>query len=121
MRGFCLLPLVVTLLVGGLSCTSAAKPGNAMVGGVVTAAPTCPVQREGETCSRPISRGTVTAQPGGATTALDANGIFAMELEPGTYTLAVTTPQALSCPPAQTTLIAGHTTTIDFTCDTGIR
>jgi hypothetical protein len=89
--------------------------------GVVQASPTCPVQRPGENCARPVSVGTVTVQPGGQTVALDSTGAFRLQLARDTYTLTVATNQAMSCRPTSVTIRADETTTITIDCDTGIR
>jgi hypothetical protein len=92
-----------------------------IVRGTVAASPTCPVQRVGESCTRPVTHGNVTAEPDGQTVTLDDTGAFELELPTGTYTLTVTTTEARSCPPTTVTITAHQATSVAVDCDTGIR
>lgn len=100
--------------------------GRGIVRGVVTAGPTCPVQRADHPCPpRPlvvdvIGRDTHGAEAARARSAAD--GSFTMTLLPGYYELEVVTTDAMMrCPATGVDVFAGGTTRADIACDTGIR
>ncbi len=94
--------------------------------GYVAAGPTCPVERPDQPCPpRPVS-GTITARmtvgTTVATTHSDANGRYALDLSPGTYTLVVDTGSMFPrCPDTPVTVKPGSAIRADISCDTGIR
>ena len=92
------------------------------------ASPTCPVQREGQVCERPISA-TVRIESGGTvvrSVTTDATGHARVGLAPGTYTVAA---QAASTtmfprPPMRETVTVpagGGYVVVRLDYDTGIR
>ncbi|GAC1314107.1 MAG: hypothetical protein NVSMB16_10830 [Acidimicrobiales bacterium] len=93
----------------------------------MTAGPTCPVQRQGQTCPpNPVSGARVDAQAGDghvvASTQTSANGAYSLLLTPGPYTLVVTTGSAYPrCPATPVTVASGAATRADVSCDSGIR
>ncbi|MDO8514555.1 MAG: carboxypeptidase-like regulatory domain-containing protein [bacterium] len=116
------------------SCEFAACPstvGYGTIQGRVTLGPTCPVETvppDPSCATQPYPyQTTVTATGGGrsVTVPTDAAGSFRVSLTPGTYTVSAaggnnTFP---SCAKAEQSveLKAGQTTTVDISCDTGIR
>jgi hypothetical protein len=81
------------LLAGGALTFAAAAPGSggSGVSGVVLYGPTCPVQRVGQTCTRPY-QATITArrEPGGRFVTRirsSGSGHFILRLPPGRYLL----------------------------------
>ena len=96
--------------------------------GRVTAGPTCPVVRPNDpTCGeRPVPGATihVKASDGAevATLTADAAGRFAVDLEPGTYTLAADpVPGMMNGPEPLTVTVPVGTATAQLSYDTGIR
>jgi hypothetical protein len=85
------------LLAGGALAFTAALPGSAAspssgISGVVLYGPTCPVQRVGETCTRPYQATiTVRREPEGRFIARvrssPSSGRFTLHLPPGRYLL----------------------------------
>jgi hypothetical protein len=96
------------------------------VQGVVTAGPTCPVQRADTPCPpRPVEVDVTAHNSSGAvvaTTHSAADGTYAMKLSPGSYTLDVpSTNKMMRCAEVPVTVEAGKTARADISCDTGIR
>jgi len=57
-----------------------------------------------------------------ASTSSGPDGSYAVTLPPGSYTLVVTSPSAFPrCPATPAVVSAGSVTTVDISCDTGIR
>jgi len=97
------------------------------VRGLVTAGPTCPVERPDEPCSpRPVSATVVRAydrggRPRGSATTDDA-GRYSIGLVPGSYTVRVITDRPFpSCPETPVTVTRGPPIVADIVCDSGIR
>jgi pilus assembly protein FimV len=91
------------------------------------AGPTCPVQRAGQDCTRPISATVViTRQDGGGAAQVQTgtDGTAHVPLPPGSYTVAGL-PGASGFPRAPTpqhaTVTAGAYVTVQLVFDTGIR
>lgn len=99
-------------------------PGGSGAYGLVTAGPTCPVERPGQPCPPAPVSATVTATTSGrqvASTTSDSQGRYTLPLPPGTYTLDATTGSTYPhCTPVTVT-ITSSATRADITCDTGIR
>ena len=110
----------------GTSAGAEAQPGaKGSAYGYVTAGPTCPVERPGENCTRPL-RATVDARDSrGATvgsTRSGRTGRYSLRLPPGHYTIVVVTGGAWpSCPHTPVVVQAARATLADVSCDTGIR
>ncbi len=107
----------------------ASTSGASGIGGEVTAGPTCPVERPGDSaCAvRPV-RGAVlvVTDASGKEVArftTDASGLFRIDLAPGSYTLATRPVTGLMGTPAQqhVTVAAGRLTEVTIGYDTGIR
>ena len=103
--------------------------GASGVAGRVTAGPTCPVVRVGDTSCDPrtvpgasiVVRNTAGAVAAHATAAAD--GSYAIGLAPGTYTVEGDSVARFPAPPAPSTItvVAGVVTQLDIAFDTGIR
>jgi hypothetical protein len=94
--------------------------------GLVTAGPTCPVERPDQPCPPNPVRGRVdaidSAGPTAGTATTDDAGRYAIALAPGDYTLHVDADgQFPRCPDTHVTVAAGGPATVDISCDTGIR
>ena len=99
------------------------------VAGRVTAGPTCPVERPGDTACQPRpveGAALVVTDAGGSEVArvtTDASGLFGLSLQPGDYTL---TPQPVeglmgTAAPMPFTVVDGAPAFLDVAYDTGIR
>jgi hypothetical protein len=126
-RAIAVVALGVALLsgCGGTSSSHGSTPPPATVRGRVTAGPTCPVERVGHPCApRPV-RAVVEVLASARVVArarTRRDGTFALSIAGGSYTLAVRTPHPFPrCTPRNITLAPGSTSTIDLTCDTGLR
>ena len=101
-------------------------PAGGGVYGVVSAGPTCPVERAGQPCPpRPVSA-TVTATNAStgavAVTHSDSLGRYTLPLPAGTYAVSAATGSALPrCSPTTATVTSGGAARADISCDTGIR
>lgn len=91
--------------------------------GTVTAGPTMPVCIAGKPCTRVVPDRIINAEDVNgnvvATAVTDKNGVYAMYLAPGTYTL-VSVPAIGLRPSQQVTVISGMNH-FDMQLDTGIR
>jgi hypothetical protein len=101
-------------------------PEGAGVFGLVTAGPTCPVERIGVPCpARPVVADIVARTASGQTAAAirsDAAGRYALPVAPGTYQLVVVTGGMFPrCPTLTVTVASAGATRVDIGCDTGIR
>jgi hypothetical protein len=110
--------------VPATTTTSTTSTGGAY--GVVTAGPTCPVERQGQPCPPQPVAATIDAQnPDGrvvAATHSDSAGHYQIALPAGTYVLTATAAGTYpQCRPTQVTVHAGALTHADIGCDTGIR
>lgn len=108
------------------STTRAVPAGSTGVRGVVTAGPTCPVQREGDTsCNdKPVPAHLVLQRGDGSTAAsgdAGSDGQFFIASSAGSYTLTATSPNAMRCSSQPVTVTSGHVTDVHVSCDTGIR
>ena len=99
------------------------------VEGVVSAGPTCPVERPGDSACQPRAVGgavLVVTDAGGAEVAritTDASGLFGLAIKPGDYTL---TPQPVdglmgTAAPMAFTVPDGNAVFLNVSYDTGIR
>jgi len=99
------------------------------VGGLVTAGPTCPVERPGDPACAPrpvdgaelLVTGADGSQAGQATT--DKGGLFRLDLAPGDYTLVPQPVQGLmgTAQPVPFSVRSGAETFLEIAYDTGIR
>ncbi len=97
-----------------------------VVSGSVTAGPTCPVERPGQSCPPRAVRGTIraigTAGLRSTTARITPRGRYSLRLRPGRYQLAVDTGATFPrCPVTQVIVAAGDQQRLDISCDTGIR
>ena len=107
----------------------AGTSGASGIGGEVTAGPTCPVERPGDSAcaERPVKGAVlVVTDAGGREVArftTDGSGLFRIDLAPGTYTLAAQPVTGLLGTPAQqhVTVAADRLTEVTIGYDTGIR
>jgi hypothetical protein len=122
--------LVVLAGCGGSNPSGAGSPSSSSttdgrVSGVVTAGPTCPVERADEPCPpRPVSAEIDARTPAGnrvAATHTDADGRYEVRLPRGSFVLSVVTNGLPRCPATQVTVTSAGDVTADITCDTGIR
>lgn len=98
-------------------------PGTGVIRGAVSLGPTCPVQQQGQDCTKPSVEATVTAIRADGrtvTTRAVADRGFALRLPYGTWTL--TADAGMRCPPVVVT-VPGSTAVggLTIACDTGIR
>jgi hypothetical protein len=99
------------------------------IGGEVSAGPTCPVERPGDSaCADRVVKGAVLVVQDGsgaevARFTTDASGLFRIELAPGIYTLSSQPVTGImrSAPAQQVTVVAGKLTIVSLSYDTGIR
>jgi len=95
------------------------------VAGQVSAGPVTPVSRPGQPGSRPVSGAQVEALRGAdvvAVTRTDHAGNYSLQLAPGSYVISVSYPGLRPMPMDKTAVVsAGHTQTLNFVLDTGIR
>ena len=121
----CGLTLMSAAFVGGSASGSINHPVPGIYG-TITAAPTCPVERQGQPCPpRPVAatvkvdrrRRTV------ASTRSNSAGDYAVGVpRPGTYAVVVDTGSTFPrCPTTSVTVPRGQSIRVDITCDTAIR
>lgn len=96
------------------------------VRGTVTAGPTCGVERVDMPCPPVPVSATVEAITSAGRVAgrgrTDGAGHYAIDLEPGRYTLRVAgTGTYPRCPDTDVVVVPGNAATADISCDTGIR
>ena len=113
-------------LWGGTDARAAPQPGaTGSAYGYVTAGPTCPVERPGENCTRPLQATMDARDSRGATvgsTRSSRTGRYTLHLPPGHYTIVVVTRSAWPrCPLTPVVVRAARATLVDVFCDTGIR
>jgi hypothetical protein len=114
---------------GGVSTSTEKDVLTGQLLGFVTTAPTCPVQRvpEDPACApKPyattiIARVSATGKEVGRTES-NANGRFMMSFLPGSYDIEALGGNPLPrCETKTVTLMKAATTTVDLSCDIGIR
>lgn len=130
-----LLALAVVITVGLAACAPPGGGGSSAdlvrVVGLVSAAPTCPVERQppASACSaRPVAGATVSIRDAGGTEVAlvvsGPDGRFEADLAPGSYRLvAAPVDGLLGTPsPIDLAITAGETqVSVDLSYDTGIR
>ena len=117
-------PLTPEILAG--LHANAKVPG---AGGLVTAGPTCPVERPGDPACAPrmVAGAVLLVRDGGgaevARVTTDASGLFRFSLQPGDYTLEPQPVEGLmgTAQPMPFTVTEGTLTWLDVAYDTGIR
>jgi len=92
----------------------------------VTAGPTCPVERVDHPCPpRGLATDVSMLDAAGVEvrrTRSDADGNFALAIDPGRYTVrAQTTGPGRGCDAVDVTVVAGEVASVAVMCDTGIR
>jgi hypothetical protein len=118
--------LAIPFAASGLAVPSWAGTLNSGIRGHVVYGPTCPVQRIGQTCTRPYQATiTVCREPGNrlvTTVRSSSSGYFSLRLIPGRYLL---TPQSgHSFPRGAPQTVTVHTqryTSVTISYDSGIR
>ena len=112
----------------GAGPTTAAPvpPPGSGIYGVVSAGPTCPVERVGQPCLPSPVSATVTARNTStgtlAVTHSDNLGRYTLPLPPGTYTVSASTGSPLPrCSATTATVTSSGAARTDIACDTGIR
>ena len=106
----------------------ATEPANAHISGAVTAGPMCPVMQEGVPCpDQPVASAKILIIDGDgevvAEVVTDVNGLYSVDLPPGSYQLMPQAAEGLmgTAAPAEVTIAANSTTVVEFSYDTGIR
>ncbi|HEY5629913.1 MAG TPA: carboxypeptidase-like regulatory domain-containing protein, partial [Candidatus Limnocylindrales bacterium] len=107
----------------------AAAAMSSGIGGMVTAGPTCPVERPGDSaCAERAVKGAVLDVQDGsgaqvATFTTDASGLFRIDLPPGAYTLAAQPVTGImrAASPQPVAVAEGKLTIVSLSYDTGIR
>ena len=120
---------IATLLAacGAASSSGAPTPATSGIDLLTMAGPTCPVQREGQQCEKPISARVVVSTTGGATVTTvqtGADGTAHVGLPPGDYRISAQQGgSVLPRPPYPTTVTvtAGSFSSVRLDYDTGIR
>jgi hypothetical protein len=118
--------LAALVLVIVVACGRSSSPRTTSgIFGVVTAGPTCPVERVGSPCPPGLWTGDVRAtDPGGRSVDVqtDARGNYSLTLAPGTYeVIPVTDGGPPTGKPTSVVVVAGPPQRVDLTVDTGIR
>lgn len=111
---------------GGPGGTPTPSPLLSGIDVTTVAGPTCPVQREGQSCTAPISARVIVTRGGDtvATLQTTGDGRGRIPLAPGTYTVsgeASTRPFPRPSAPQQVTVSDGRFVAVQFLFDTGIR
>ena len=99
---------------------------NSGVEGGVTAGPTCPVQRPGQSCPPAPVAGAVDALDNSgqvvASSVIGSDGAYQLSLPAGSYTLHVRHDGMYPrCPDVSAMVSDGAMTHVDISCDSGIR
>ena len=126
---------LVILVVGGCGISgsgaggASAEPQGTLAGKVV-ASPTCAVESVVKPCQpAPITHRAVSIEDASgkvvASTTTDGQGQFTVALDPGAYVVKVAIvtgqPGLRQLTPGDVTIVAGKTTSLKITLDTGIR
>jgi len=110
---------------GGGSVSRTPPPLLSGIDVSTVAGPTCPVQRQGQTCTAPVSATVVVTQGGAtrATVTTSSDGRGHLPLPPGVYTVAAQTSSRFPRAPAprQVTVYPGQFIAVQLAFDTGIR
>ena len=112
--------------LSALAASGAARSLDSGVRGKVTYGPTCPVQRVGQSCTRPY-RATIDIrrEPGDklvATVRSSAGGHFSVRLAPGRYLLSPRAGHPFPHSSPQTVSVRSHRfTSVTISYDSGIR
>ena len=105
--------------------TTTATRSTATVSGVVTAGPTCPVERIDQPCPpRPVSAEIDARTEAGqsvAATHTDPDGHYTLVLPTGMFILTVRTTGLPRCPRTPVTVGSAAQIAVAIHCDTGIR
>jgi hypothetical protein len=104
-------------------------PAGTILAGRVLIGPVCPVVRPGAQCEDQPYQGSLSIRtPAGdqevTQITTDTQGVFAIDLAPGTYQIVPLSPPGAILPrgiPQTVTLDIGLTTTVEFHYDSGIR
>src|SRR5262249_49502625 len=116
--------LVLTACSGSTGDRSSGR-SVAVVEGKVTAGTTCPVERADHPCPPRPGLATIEAAVGTrvvVSTRSEADGTYRLELPIGSYTLTADTGSSFPrCVPTQLNVVAVAPTTVDISCDSGIR
>jgi len=109
----------------GASTASSASPPTGTVTGLVTAGPTCPVERAGHLCPPAPVSAVVQARAQGrvaASTHTDERGRYTLRLRAGAYRLVAVTKQGYPrCSPRDVKIREHQVIHAAIACDTGIR
>lgn len=105
---------------------SAARPADSGVRGTVTYGPTCPVERVGQSCTRPYEATIRIRRAAGgplvATARSDRQGRFRARLAPGRYRLEPVNGRPYPRAAPQTVTVSVHRfTSVSIRFDSGIR
>jgi hypothetical protein len=120
---------LIVLAVFVVACegdSSVARSGKSGIRGMVTAGPTCPVERPDQPCPpAPIAAPVVARTLGGRRIAsgrsAPRDGRFRIVLSPGRYVVTAETDGHPRCPAVTVTVPFGHFAKADVACDSGIR
>lgn len=117
--------LAVSLGVSACAPRPAAHDAATGVRGTVLMGPACPVERSDSPCpDRPVAASVVVTDATGARLAharTDANGVFAIALAPGTYTVTATPAGWPRSASADVTVRQGRYVPVRLVVDSGIR
>lgn len=116
--------------VSGSGIGGASADAQGTLAGKVVASPTCPVERADKPCPpAPVTHRAVSIEDTSGTVVTevttDGQGQFNVALDPGSYVVKVTIvtgqPGMRQLTPGDVTILAGETTPLTITLDTGIR
>jgi hypothetical protein len=117
--------MVVLAAIGSAAPSSAGVPGSGVRGHVLYG-PTCPVQRVGESCTRPYQATiAVRREPGSrliTSVRSSANGYFTVRLRAGRYLFTPQSGHPFPRGVSQTVIVHSYRyTSVTITVDSGIR
>jgi hypothetical protein len=121
----CLAASIAVLVVPSIATGTAAGPPSGVHGRVLYG-PTCPVQRVGQSCTRPYEATIrILREPSGklvSTVRSSAKGTFDVRLSPGRYQLRPQTGRPFPRSSPQTVTVHPHRyTSVTISYDSGIR